>query len=123
MRAYSLDLRERIVRAVAGGMPQAVAATQFGVGRATVERYVRRQREGRLPPRRSPGRPARIGREAEPALRAQLAAAPDATLAEHCAQWAQDQGRVVSVTTMHRAIARLGWTRKKRSSMPANKTP
>lgn len=122
MRAYSLDLRERIVRAVAGGMPQAVAAAQFGVGRATVERYVARQRTGTLAPRRSPGRPARIGREAAAALRAQVTAAPDATLAEHCAQWAREQGASVSVTTMHRAIARLGWTRKKRSSTPASKT-
>lgn len=117
-----MDLRERIVRAVAGGMPQAVAAEQFSVGRATVERYVARQRAGTLPPQSSPGRPARIGPAAAAALRAQLAAAPDATLAEHCVQWAQDHGEPVSVTTMHRAIARLGWTRKKRSFTPASRT-
>ena len=39
-----------------------------------------------------PGRSRRIGREAEPALVAQVRAAPDATLAEHCARWAAATG-------------------------------
>jgi transposase len=123
MRAYSLDLRERVVRAVAAGTPQAVVARTFGVGRATVERYLRRHRAGALAPRRSPGRPARIGPAMEPALRAQLEDAPDATLAEHCERWARAQGVRVSVSAMHRAIARLGWTRKKRPSTPPSRTP
>ena len=42
MRAYSVDLRERIVRAVAGGVPQSVAARTFGVARVSVQRYVER---------------------------------------------------------------------------------
>src|SRR5690242_10874226 len=113
MRAYSLDLRERIVRAVEAGTPQAEVARRFGVGRATVERYLRRHRAGALAPRTSPGRPPRIGPAAESALGAQLKATPDATLAEHAEQWARTQGVRVSITTMHRAIGRLGWTRKK----------
>jgi transposase len=108
-----LDLRERIVRAAEAGAPVAAVARTFGVGRATVERYLRRARAGALAPRTSPGRPARIGPAAWPALRAQLAATPDATLAEHAERWAADQGARVSVATMGRAIARLGWTRKK----------
>ena len=122
MKAYSLDLRERVVRAVAAGTPRAVAARAFGVGLATVERYVRRHRAGELAPRSSPGRPARIGPDAEPALRAQLAAAPDASLAEHVERFAAERGVRVSVATMHRAIARLGWTRKKSRSGRASRT-
>jgi transposase len=34
-------------------------------------------------------------------------------LEEHCATWAQTQGVQVSVPTMWRAIARVGWTPKK----------
>jgi transposase len=123
MRAYSLDLRERIVRAVEAGTPRPEVARTFGVGVATVGRYVRLGRAGALAPRSSPGRPARIGPAAWPALRAQLAAAPDATLAEHCATWGRAQGARVSEATMHRAIARLGWTRKKRPSGRASRTP
>lgn len=121
MKAYSLDLRERIVRAVAAGMSQAVVARRFEVGVATVERYVRRHRAGALAPRTSPGRSAVIGPEAEAALRAQVAADPDATLAEKCARWEREQGMRVSITAMHRALARLGWTRKKRRSRQANR--
>jgi transposase len=123
MKAYSLDLRTRIVHAVDQGMAQTVAARTFGVSPATVKRYLQRQAAGTLAPRHSPGRPRVIAAAAEPALQAQLAATPDATLAEHAAQWATDQGVTVSVTTVHRAIARLAWTRKKRPSTPASKTP
>jgi transposase len=117
-----LDLRERIVRAVEAGTPPAEVARTVGVGRATVERYVRRNRAGTLAPRTSPGRPRRIGPAATPALCAQLAATPDATLAEHVEQWARQQGMRVSVTTMHRAIVRVGWTRKKSLFRRANET-
>ena len=40
MKAYSEDLRLRIVAAVDGGMPRSEAARVFGVGRATVKRYL-----------------------------------------------------------------------------------
>jgi transposase len=122
MRPYSLDLRERIVRAVDAGATQAAVAEAFSVGRATVQRYVAQRRHGSLAPRPIPGRAARIGAAQAPGLRAQLDAAPDATLAEHCAHWAADHGVRVSVATMQRTIARLGWTRKKRRSTPANRT-
>jgi len=40
MKAYSVDLRERIVGALAAGATQAAVARTFGVGRATVQRYL-----------------------------------------------------------------------------------
>jgi transposase len=46
-------------------------------------------------------------------LQAQVAAAPDATLAQHCARWEAAQGVRVSVATMSRALRRLGITLKK----------
>ena len=47
------------------------------------------------------------------ALRAQVTQHADATLAEHCRHWAREQGGMVSVATMSRAIRRLGITVKK----------
>ena len=123
MRAYSVDLRERVVGAAADGMPQSVAARTFGVGRATVQRWVRRRREtGGLAPTPRPGAAPGIGPADAPALRAQVAALPDATLAEHCGAWAEAGRGRVGVSAMHRALRRLGITRKKRRSGPANRT-
>ena len=104
MRAYSLDLRERIVGAVASGLSKAEVARRFAVDVSTVKRYVQRQAAGDLVPRRSPGRPRRIGRLQEPALQAQVARHDTATLAEHCRTWADEQGAAVSTATMCRAL-------------------
>jgi transposase len=115
MKAYSPDLRERILAAVDAGEPHHRIATRFQVSRATVTRLVRLRRQtGGLAPRPRPGQPARLGAALDAGLLPQLRARPDATLAEHCATWEQATGQAVSASTLHRAIVRLGWTRKKR---------
>ena len=45
MRAYSTDLKERLVRAVAEGLPMREAARRFHVAVTTVKRAVVQQRE------------------------------------------------------------------------------
>ena len=114
MRAYSEDLRVRVVEAVDGGLARAEAARRFAVSVPTIKRWLRLRREtGALAPKPVPG-PAptkTVGLAA--ALPARLAERPDATLAEHCAWWRERSGRVASVSTMSRAIAAAGWTRKK----------
>jgi transposase len=47
------------------------------------------------------------------ALVAQVRAAPDATLVEHCATWTAATGVAVSPSTMSRALTRAGWPLKK----------
>jgi transposase len=116
MNAYSEDLRLRIIAAVDGGMPRSEAARQFGVGHATVKRYLQLRREtGALAPRPSRG-PFPIEMSALAAvLPARLAEASDATLAEHCAWYEATSGVRVADTSMSRVIRRhLGWTRKRR---------
>lgn len=56
-KAYSIDLRERVVSAVeAGGMSRRGAAARFGVGVSTVITWVRRFREtGSVAPRQIGG--------------------------------------------------------------------
>ena len=123
MRAYSTDLKERLVRAVADGLPMREAARRFHVAVTTVKRAVVQQREtGSLERKPIPGCPRRMGPEREAALRARLEAAPDATVLEHCAWWAEHQGQPLSEATMWRAIRRLGWTQNKRHWQPANAT-
>jgi transposase len=116
MNAYSIDLRKKVVAAVERGMPQPAVAATFGVSSATITRWVRQARTGAgaLAPRSIPGRPAKLGAALDAGLAGQLQALPDATLAEHCAVWAETTGQTVSLNTMRRAILRTGWTRKKR---------
>jgi transposase len=122
MKTYSIDLRERLLRAVDAGLPQAEASRLFGVGTSTIKRWRRRRERGALAPTPKPGRPPRIGRDQWPALTAQVAAHPDATLAEHCDRWAQDHGARVSVATMSRLLQQLGLPLKKSRSTPASGT-
>ena len=115
MKAYSMDLREKVLAAIDRGMSRAAVAATFGVSPSTIKRWRRRQRDGALAPRQSPGRPARLGAALEAGLAAQVQAAPDATIAEHGAAWQEATGQAVSPSTMRRALVRLGWTRKKRA--------
>lgn len=114
MKQYSADLRERLLGAIDAGLPQTEAARLFGVGGSTIKRWRRRRQEtGGVVALPRPGRSRRIGREAETALVAQVRAAPDATLVEHCARWAAVTGVAVSPATMSRALRRAGWPLKK----------
>jgi transposase len=56
MKAYSLDLREKVVESVKKGVPKNETARRFGIARATVERYCKRLDEcGTQEPRKAPG--------------------------------------------------------------------
>ena len=114
-RGYSRDLRERLLQAVASGLSVVEVARITGVSESTIGRYKRKAAAGMsLEPGASPGGPRKIPSDQEDALRAQVAAHPDATLAEHCAHWAAAGYAVVSRATMSRALKRLGLTLKKR---------
>ena len=115
MKAYSTDLRERVLAAYDGGMLRSTIIRLFQVSQGSITRWIqRRLTTGTLAPLHPPGRARLILRAPEPSLRRQVEAAPDATLAEHTAQWNADYGSALSTWTMARAIRRLGWSRKKR---------
>jgi transposase len=115
MKAYSEDLRIRVLAALDGGMSRAQATRTFQVSGSSIDRWrAQRSALGHLRPKRSPGRPRKIAPTAETRLRAQLRASPDATLPEHISTWADQQGASLSRWTMSRAIARLRFSRKKR---------
>src|SRR5438034_11191743 len=71
MKAYSQDLRERVLRAVDQGQPRSEIVNFFGVSQVTIKRYLKQRRSGfcaTLPtkkwfPQRSPIR--RIGTPGE----------------------------------------------------------
>jgi transposase len=114
MKAYSEDLRERVVRAVAIGTPRDEVAARFAVSAPTIERWLRlKQETGGLAPRPVPG-PVAVKTEAVmAALPERLAEHADATLAEQCTWWHEVSGVAVSTATLSRALTRLGRTRNK----------
>jgi transposase len=114
MKAYSLDLRQRVIELVRRGHRYPEVADLLGISLSTVNRYLRRDRQGdSLEPRPKPGRPPVKGTALDAGIAAQLRAQPDATLAEHCASWQAATGTGVSPSTMRRAIGRTGWSVKK----------
>jgi transposase len=125
MNAYSKDLRIKALGALDRGMPRKEAAGTFGISLATLKRWLKRRRQGEgIAPRPSPGRTPRIlaTQEQRRALFEQLEANDDATLERHCELWENETGVAVSVSTMSRAVRRLGWTFKKSRWWPPSET-
>src|SRR5258707_15761318 len=121
MKAHSQASAQRELRPNDAGQSQSEVAEMFAVSRASIKRYLKQRREtGHVLPKAIPGRPAKKGAVLQAHLRAQLEAHPDATREEHCRLFQADQGIEVSTASISRARDVLGWTRKKRRSVPGN---
>jgi transposase len=123
MKAYSLDLRQKIVQAYDHGRgSQRALAALFGVSRGFVEQLMQRRRTtGAIAPwPHAGGRQPHCDPPALALVRHLVQAQPDATLAELCTQLQQQRGVRVSVATMCRVLKRLGLPRKKSPSTPPN---
>jgi transposase len=116
MKAYSLDLRQRVVAAVTAGMSRAEALHIFQISQSTLTRYLKRSRTSdSLAARPHAGGPQfAIPSTHYQALTDLVAADPDATLAHLCDAWFQQTGVRVSQATMCRTLATIGLPRKKR---------
>jgi transposase len=115
MRAYSRDLRERVLRAIDQGKSRHEVVKLFDVSLSTIKRYLKQRSQlGHIRPKEIPGRPPTKGAALRASLLAQLAAHADATLQEHCEMWEKQNGIQVSIMTMSRAITASGWTREKK---------
>ncbi len=119
MAPYSMDLRERVVRAWdASGDADAVAA-RFSVSRAWVHRLVQRRREtGLIAPRKQTKFRSRVLAGQEARLAALIAAQPDATLAE----LRNALPTTAALSTLWLEIDRLGLTVKKTSRRGGRRT-
>jgi transposase len=119
MSGYSEDLRRRIVSAVEGGMSKAQAARTFSVSLSSVKRYANKAGRGEsLAPKKSPGSAPKLDEKARKLLEDDLRERPFATLQDRCDYIETATGLSVSRSTICRAIARLGPTRKKGDESP-----
>ena len=115
MKAYSVDLREKIVDGVLGrGMPKEEAARTFGVGVSSVKRYVKKAQKGEsLSPKKAPGRERKLGTSGMKLLEEDLHARPAVSYEERVEFLEGFLGVRVSKSTICRMIQRMGYTRKK----------
>ena len=120
MKAYSTDLRGRVLAACEGGMGTAEVAETFAVSASWVRRVKQRYREAGEVAARRPARPGPppaladdLGR-----LRQEVRDHPGLTAAEYRARLRAG----VSVVTVWRALRRLGLTHKKSPSGRPSRT-
>ena len=119
MKAYSVDLRQKIVQACDKelGSRQYIADT-FGVSRSFVQKLLRRRRTtGSITPlpHGGGGKPA-LDDEAIELVRQLVKEEPDATSEELCEAVDQQRGIRVSIATMCTVLKRQGLPRKKNRS-------
>jgi transposase len=112
-------IRLAIVRAFEReGLTYGEIARLLGVGEASVSRILRLHREtGSIAPRpKGGGRLSPVRGKVASKLASLVKATPDATVAELMEALVEQTGVATSASSMKRALHRLGFSRKKRSS-------
>ena len=114
-KPLSIDLRERLITAVEGGMSRRCAAERFGVAPSTAIKWVDRwRRTGTVEPRPRGGdhHSERIEAHAEEILTL-IADTPDLTLEALAGHLDEAHGLKVAQSTVWRLLDRHGMTFKK----------
>jgi len=122
MKAYSLDLRQKIVDAYAqGNRSQRQLAQQFGVALSFIEKLLKQQREtGSIAPKvRTQQTPTKLNVEQLKVLEQLVEAQNDATLDELRYQLKQKTGVLIGRSTVDRMLTKLNLTVKKNT--PSNR--
>ena len=123
MRAYSMDLREKIVESVKKGVPKSETARRFSVHRATVKRYCKQLDErGTLQPRKASGKAPKLDEKARKLLLEDLEERPWATNSQRAEFLFAVCGVRISEATVCRAVGRLCRSRKKDPKEQRNET-
>lgn len=115
-KAYSLDLRQKIIDAyTGGGISQRGLAKQFGVAKSFIQKLLKQYREtGSIAPKvRVEQTPPKLNDEHRVILAEIVEANNDATLAELSDQVYDRTGIRVGTTTMHTTLKRMGLSVKK----------
>lgn len=121
-KALSMDLRERLLAAMAGGLSGRQAAERFGVSPSSASRWRTREREqGNARPRAQGGdrKSHRIDFH-KAAIFSMLKQTPDITI-EEMRHSLNKKGLCFGYGTIRRFFERHKITRKKRPSMPRNR--
>lgn len=120
----SVEVRERVVAAHHDGKgTYAELADVFQVGEASVSRWLRLDREtGSLQPKPPPGRAPKLDEQGRAVLRQLVDEDNDATLAELASRLHERTGVKLVVSAVHKVLAKMGISRKKKISTRASAT-
>ena len=115
MKAYSEDLRQKVVYAVQQrGTSKSEAARLFGISLSSVKRYTRLASEGEsLTPTKGGGRPSKADDATRKLLEEDIRTRPAATLKERRHFLESFAGKTLSEPTLRRLLKRMGLSRKK----------
>ena len=123
MKAYSVDLRTKVVESIRRGISKSETARRFGIDRSTVKRYVKRLGEsGSLAPKQRTGKRPKLDQRAMRLLEEDVKTRSWATHRQRSEFLFEVCGVKVSEATICRAIKRLGHSRKKDRQEQANAT-
>ena|SRR5690242_10542453 len=118
MKAYSLDLRQRVVQAYEQGQSSiAEVAEQFRVSPSFVKKMLRQWRQtADLAPRpHGGGKPASLSQSQRQLLKRKVKERGDISLAELQQALLEEASLSVHLSTISRALSGLGLPRKKRA--------
>jgi transposase len=115
MKAYSEDLRQKVVQAVQQrGTSKSQAARLFGISLSSVKRYTKLASEGEsLTPRKGGGRPPIADEATKKLLEEDVRTRPAATVEERRRFLMRFAGKTLSEPTLRRLLKRMGFSRKK----------
>lgn len=121
-RAYSQDLRDRVINAALAGLSARGAAERYGIGEATAILWVRRARQTGEREARKQGKPRRSKLDAHrDYLLETIEATPDLTISELLERLLAERGVKASRALLWTFLDRCGLTFKKRPRMRASK--
>jgi transposase len=123
--AISNDIRKRVVEAYrAGRGTYRELAELFGVGEASVNRWLRLERENSdiRPAPHAGGMPPRVPKDEYGTLAKLVAEKPDRTVVEIRDEWRRRFGVDMSRSAMQRALLKAGFTWKKNAFVRRSKT-
>ena len=126
MKPYSIDLREKVVKAYQQGKTSIrKVAARFDVSKAFVQKLLKqKQTTGHVQSQKQGGSLKSVLHSYAAQLVEMVEKSPDGTLSEYCEYWLQNHNQSVSPSMMCRELKKLNLTRKKKRyavvSVPQN---
>jgi transposase len=116
MRPYSVDFREKVVKAYERGDTSIRRlAARFDVSKAFIQRVLKQKKlTGHVQPKKQGGAMKSQLEKYSMQLAQMVENYPDLTLGEYCEYWGETYGLWLSTSTMCRALQKQQLTRKKR---------